>query len=440
MSTANLKIIEELKSFIFIVSSSYELTSLFSTKENSFSRNRKLNFERLVFLIIKLCKKTLSAELDQFFSEIDQSMTCSVSAFCQQRMKLNPLIFSLWNEVLCKSFYLYKQSEVKRWRGFLLVAGDGSNVSLVKTPDLENYFGGQTNNSTSFVQGKTFYFYDILNKLILFAKITPYRVGELTIAYTFIDKLKNDMLMIYDRNFFNYKMIALHCFQEREIKFVIRANENHKVIDEFVKSDKKSDIIWLKPTSDMQKGMKQSGFIVDSNTKIKVRLIRVELPTCVEVLATNLWEEDGYEIEEFKELYNKRWGIETNISLQKNILKLESFSGLRKETIEQDFYATVFTANLLSVLVKDAQEELDKKVEKYKYKRQVNGNKAFGIIREHIVSLFLTNDPERILKKLMAYFIRDALPVRPDRTFPRVVKNRLSKTRHKTYTNYKPSF
>ena len=75
-----------------------------------------------------------------------------------------------------------------------------------------------------------------------------------------------------------------------------------------------------------------------------------------EVLITNLWEEEGYDASRFKELYFMRWGIETNISPQKNIMQLESFSGLTVKAVEQDFYATVFTANLHAGLIKDAQQ------------------------------------------------------------------------------------
>jgi hypothetical protein len=66
-------------------------------------------------------------------------------------------------------------------------------------------------------------------------------------------------------------------------------------------------------------------------------LVRVDLENSTEVLATNLWEEEGHWASEFKELYSKRWSIETNISLKKNILQLESLSGLTVHSILQDF-------------------------------------------------------------------------------------------------------
>ena len=73
------------------------------------------------------------------------------------------------------------------------------------------------------------------------------------------------------------------------------------------------------------------------------------------MLITNLWEEDAHPVAEFKDLCFMRWGVETNISVQQNILQLESFSGLTVHVVLQDFYATVMMTNLHSILIKDAQ-------------------------------------------------------------------------------------
>ncbi len=118
MKDVNLKTIKELKNFIEIVFANRALLDQFSLKENSFMRNRKLPFEKLVLLITKLCKKTLSVEIEEFFNEFEHSGTYSVSSFSQQRIKLNPLFFYYWNQVLLKSFYTYAQEKVKRWKGY----------------------------------------------------------------------------------------------------------------------------------------------------------------------------------------------------------------------------------------------------------------------------------------------------------------------------------
>lgn len=440
MLETNVKIIEELKEFISIIVQSPDLLSQFCNHESDFIRSRKLPFERIVLLIVKLCKKTLSVELEQFFEGINLQTSCSVSAFSQQRMKLNPEFYRVWNELLYSCYYHYYNKEVKKWKGYRLIAADGSNVSLVKTPCLEQYFGGQSNQHGTFVQAKTFYCYDVLNELVIRSEIAPFRTGELNMAYSLIDDLQDDMLMLYDRNFCSYKMVALHLWQEKEIKFVIRARETHKVVRSFIKSGKTSEEVLLKPTDKSIKTLYQSGYAVTKNTLLKVRLIRVDLDQTVEVLMTNLWEIDGHLINEFKALYFKRWGVEINISRQKNILQLESFSGLKPISVEQDFYATIFVTNLFSILTKEAQNTIDATMVKRKYPMKINGNKSFGKLKGYIVSLFVTEEPKIILEKLHQCFIRDPLPVRSNRSFPRIIKNKQSKSKHKTFMNYKPAF
>ena len=440
MLNANLKIIEELKEFISLVTDSPKLLEIFSRDSKSFTRSRKLPFNRLVLLIAKLCKKTLSIELEHFFEELKVFNPCTVSAFSQQRKKLNPWFYCVWNELLTASYYHYYGSAVKRWKGYRIIAGDGSCICLVNTPELEKHFGKQTNQTSYFVQAQAFYFYDVLNELTIHAKLAHCRTSELSLVYPMVDLLEHDMLMIYDRNFCNFKMFALHLWQEREIKFVIRANESRNFVKHFLQSGKSSMVAELKPDYGIIKQMYVSGYKITKETTIKIRLIRVELEKTVEVLVTNLWEEDGHPEAEFKELYFKRWGVETSISKHKNILQLESFSGLNPTSVEQDFHATVFTANLLSILAKEAQRIIDAKTVNSKYPMKINGNKSIGNLKTVLIDLFLSNQPEIVLKKLYKYFIRNPLPVRVNRSYERKVKNKHSRSKHKTFTNYKSAY
>lgn len=436
---ANLKIISELKLFISLISSNPSLLRQFSFSDKSFTRNRKLPFDKLVLLISKLCKKTLSVELDDFFTLLE-SPCCSMSAFTQQRAKLEPLFFYYWNKVLIDSYYRYYQSYAKRWRNYRIIAVDGSSVNLINSEGLTQYFGGQINQNCFFTCAKTFYCYDVLNELVLHSQIQPYGIGELTMAYKYIDKVEEDMLMIYDRNFCNYKMIALHQWQENERKYIIRGNERHKFIVDFINSKQASTIFYMRPTQATIKNLKKSGYIITSSTFLKVRLVRVELNDKVEVLVTNLWQEEGYKTKDFKALYFKRWAIETNISLQKNLLQLESFSGLTPKAVIQDFYATVIIANIQALLIKDAQRTVDKNRAKTKYPMKINKNKSIGKIKKYWVMLFIRKKIKSLLELLHEHFIKDLIPIRNGRSFIRTVKNRRSNSKYRTYTNFKPAF
>jgi hypothetical protein len=434
MLESKVKIIDELHQYLNLVMNEQEILEKFTFSPGDLTRKRKLPLNILALFISKLCKKTLSVELENFFQEMGLEQSCTVSAFTQQRKKLQATFFQSWNDLLVLSYSYHCSNEIKRWNGYRMVAVDGSNISLVNTPRLQEYFGGQSNQQCFFVQAKTLYCYDVLNELVLSGQIAPYRTGELTLTYPLIKNFDPDMLLIYDRNFFNYKMMALHLWKEQESKFIIRAKEKNPVVNAFIESKKASEIVEFYPPISAITGLSKEGIHITSDKAIKVRLVRVELDTTIEVLATNLWNEPS---NNFKELYFKRWGIETNINLQKNLLQLECFSGQTVETIQQDFFATIFLANLHSVLIKEAQETLDKSSTERKYPVKVNKNKSQGKLRSILVQLFYSNEIEILLEKLHNYFIRDPIPIRKGRTYPRNVKNKQSKSKHKTYMNFK---
>lgn len=442
MLKANLKIISLLKDFLVLVSNNVEYRNLFSFSPSDFSRKRKLPFESLVLFLLRLNKKTLSVELDNYFNELGQNIKCSVAAFSLQRLKLQPDFFYVWNLKLCDSFYDLYGKQVRRWKKYRVLACDGSSVSLVKRPALESHFGGQTNGQSSYVVAKTFYCYDSLNSLILHADIRPYRYSEFNMACDLIDsgKLQADMLLIFDRLYSGYNVVALFEYNENDVKYIIRVNENYNYTKQFLKSKKKSDIIELFPTYSSRKQLRKRGYIVRANAPIKVRLIKIMLPNNkIEVLMTNLLDEQKYETNEFKKLYALRWTVETNIDFQKNILQLESMSGLTPITVMQDFYTTVFATNLHFLLIKQAQETIDKNCIEKKYPMKVNNNKASGKIKETLIQLFINKKPIEILNELHDYFIRSPLPVRKNRSFQRLRKNPQSKSKHRTFSNYKPA-
>ena len=114
MST-NLKIIFDLKNFISQTSVDSKLRHLFVLSPSDFIRNRKLGFERLVYLLLNFMKKSYSIEIAAFYDQIDAiDMKVTKSAFCQQRMKIKALFFAGLNEVLVKSFYQHYDKAVRR--------------------------------------------------------------------------------------------------------------------------------------------------------------------------------------------------------------------------------------------------------------------------------------------------------------------------------------
>ncbi len=212
------------------------------------------------------------------------------------------------------------------------------------------------------------------------------------------------------------------------------------MIKEFLQSGQHSSYVQLRPGAQAIEGLKKSGYIINKHTLLTVRLVRVELANTTEILMTNLWEEEGYDSDEFKALYFMRWGIETHIGVQKNILQLEACSGLTVHAVLQDFYATAFMANLHALLLKPAQQQADEQCGHRKYPMKINKNKSFARLKTALITLFIHNSPDSVLQILYQYFRKDLIPIRKGRSFPRIRKNQQSKSRFKTFTNFKPAF
>lgn len=439
MTGANLEIIKQLKEFLQQVRQDPELKQCFSSAK-AFTKERKLPLDRLVYLIISLLKKSLSVELEDFFKiNYQQSKSASKAALSKQRQKLDYSFFVLWNSLLVQCFYKYYEKNVKRWKGFRLMAMDGSTAYLINKPELSNYFGTQDNQSVSVTMGRIMTVYDVLNEISVFSAMYPITFSEPAIAYQWIPHLNKDALTIYDRGFPSFTAFYLHLEQEETRHFVMRCkNAWNKEVKAFTSSALDSQIVTLKATDKAIDELLKHGYKITRATSVTVRLVKVVLKDgTIETLITSLLDEQEYPVSLFADLYFKRWGIETNYSAKKNSMQLEILSGYKVNSVLQDFYATVFIDNLQNILTKPAQEIVDQSTRNRKYPYKINKNVSLGILKQHIVNIFATHDPTEIIKVLILTFSKHTEPVRKGRSSPRVVKHKRKKGKYCTLTNYK---
>ena len=193
MVEANLRIIEELKQFLELVSSNASLKKLFTQSESDFTRDRKLTMAKVVGLIINLPKRSLSIEIQEFFDSLSQGLnSSSKAAFCIQRSKLQPFFFDIWNNWLVSCFYKYYGKKVKYWRGFRLLAIDGSTAYLISREDVVNYFGTQDNQHVKIPMARIMQVHDILNDITISGKIYPIKESEQSIISKQVEDFYED--------------------------------------------------------------------------------------------------------------------------------------------------------------------------------------------------------------------------------------------------------
>ena len=283
--------------------------------------------------------------------------------------------------------------------------------------------------------------YDLENNLVLDGILNSLHASEAFMAIEHIDqlikykkntKVKYNDLLIYDRGYPSFGLISYH--YNNNLDFLIRVNtRSFKAVQHFRSSKKTDEILEIKVTSgiltnlsqdkqhpklkEIRKGLKLGD-------KIKVRAIKVILDSGeIEVLLTSLLSQDIYKTEIFKELYFKRWGVETAYDILKNIFDIENFTGLTQIAINQDFFATILTNNICSLVMNDVMEEKvtlynNQKERKYLYK--LNKNFSIGCMKDKLVLMLMKNTRiEKIYDMIETEIIRNLLPIKPDRSFPR---------------------
>ena len=180
------------------------------------------------------------------------------------------------------------------------------------------------------------------------------------------------------------------------------------------------------------------GYKIEVGTTLKVRAVKVKLKSGeIEILLTNLFDRTEYPTGIFKDLYFKRWGIETNYNAQKNYLQVECFSGTKVNSILQDFYAAIFIGNLQSVISNSCEEKITKKTRNRKYKYKINRNMAIGLMKNKIPRLFLDRTPDKMLKEITELQMKFFEPIRPNRTNLRKRRVRKLSGKYQTELNYK---
>ena len=406
--------------------------------KRDFSRQRILCFKTTVLLLLNTLKRSLSIELHEFFENIPQKVSCSKQAFSKQRRKLKPDFFHDWNTVLVDSFYRHYKKEYRRWKGLRIWAIDGSSVALPNTELIQEMYGQTTNqlgNGDSIA--RICVLYDVLNEIAIRGLLHTYTMAEETVVPDILEGQDiSDTLVLFDRGYPSYWL--MHQLIEKGSFFLMRAACNaNNAVKSFLAGGENDIIVEMRPPYSSLVKLKQMGVNISKEKTIRLRLVKFLLSSGqVEILITNLYDAKLYPMEDLKQLYNLRWGIETYYGYIKQELQLAQFSGLAPICIEQDFAANLFLFNMQSLIEKQCATFVESIGKKRMHKYKVNKNVSWASLKHRIVKLFLTKSPIRILNELQKLFCNYLEPVRPGRKYPRI-KRRTPNSKHYTLTNYK---
>jgi hypothetical protein len=265
-----------------------------------------------------------------------------------------------------------------------------------------------SNQSSEYARAQASCMYDVENHIILHSILDKYTTSERSMAIEHLNKLEtlgfhND-LILFDRGYPSINLISE--IISKNAFFLMRVASNFfKIVNKFTEED---GIVTIKHKGKL----------------IKIRVINVVLETGeVEKLITNVFDK-SINANDFKELYFKRWGIETRFKFLKSILEIEKFVGETVLGVFQDFYATIYLANLCE-LVKACSDELieqENREKTLKFEQNTNQSRLIKKLKNNLCKLILEDDPAKkqlLFNKLLKQLTKNTVAIQPGRSYPR---------------------
>ena len=337
--------------------------SNFINDDTKFTKHKKWNFED--FLIFESFRNgtTNRHEINRYVKNFTNMRFKRITRqdFCNRRVYINPEAWkSLSNEYL-KEIRINKESVFfKTFKGFRLFAGDGSDFNLIDTKQLREEFKVKsTMMKENPAMAKFSSIMDVLNGFMLDGILGDFKENELKLIHRNLKNIEDlvnfkKSIFTFDRGYVGMELYAR--IIELNSYFVVRLR-----VDDYKKErsriNSNDSPINLNLTGERLKKF-HDPILKEKYSKeayLKLRLVTVEVESLDEetgevkrkivTLLTNL-PKDIMTIEDICEIYNYRWGIETNYNTLKNRLDIENYSGFKRITIEQDVYSKFLFYNI----------------------------------------------------------------------------------------------
>lgn len=420
----NTNLTEIMSETVMLVSESSYLERSRKCPRN-FTRKRKLVFTELMLLILSQARCSAQCALERFFDKIGRpEVFMRQQSFSDARHKIK---WEAFREIFthCVHVVYNDKHRWNTWHGYTVMAVDGSKIQLPSDPLLLATFGGMGPVATTPTAQASFLF-DVLNDMIVDARIAPISTNERTLAKQHLESLHElpaikKKLLVFDRGYPSAELIDAVLVAGCDFLSRVRAKYNVKI-------------------DALPQGIHDFTLVGEKGGIIDVKVIKLQLDSGeTETLVTSI-RDKRMGVEAFKALYFMRWGVETKIKELKQSIETENFSGRTKDTVFQDFFASAYLVNIIAVASHEAQPAIDFATADHenKYSYKVNKNHAVGVFRDRFIAAILEDNPrkrKRKIEHIILHVAKGKTPVRPGRSEPRNPTPRKSNFHHNRKSN-----
>lgn len=318
-------------------------------------RRRGLPHDVLVYLVMCMCLYR-NAAYEEVLSLVVEGLR-QVYGDMIEATKVNKSAISLARtRVGAKSFETLYREQVKAvaplqalgvaWRGYRVMALDGSTLELPDEIENAKYYGypSASRGDVAFPQLRFCALAECGSHSLIGARMAPYSTGEQTLAHEVLSAASEEMLILADRGFAGWPL------WQRGIatgaKLLIRARQSQvlPVIERL------SDGSFISQLYESPKHRRQQ-------CGCTIRVVEYKLDEGTEIyrLMTNLLDPTAAPADELATLYHRRWTVETALDELKSMLNDSRI--LRSKTpalVEQEFYALLTAHSAIRRLMTEA--------------------------------------------------------------------------------------
>lgn len=395
--------------------------------KKDFTRQSRLSLTTVVSIILSMGASSLKKELHKAF-HLD-THTPSVSALCQQRMKIRIDAFYHLPYGLNASF------ERAFYKGYSLIACDGSALSLpLVLGDGDYSYRRKRADQKDYSQIHLNALYDLVSRRYLDIVMAPRRENDEKKAFlkmlgrgTFSKKT----IFVMDRGYESYDVLG--SIYRMGMSFVLRAKdgstggivkafhlqkkgEYDKTFTRIFTTRRNKTVLSQPEVYHTIRWARGRAFLDKDHPYIEMtlRILRIQIaPGTYECIITDL-PADKFSLQEIKKIYRMRWGIETSFRELKYDLSLDHIHSKKAECIQQEIVARMVLYNFSSIIT--SHVAVEKKERRYAY--QINRSMAFFLCR-----MFLCAPADGTPPDIEPLIAAELLPVRPDRSYRRKIRS-----------------
>lgn len=402
-----------------------QIRSLFcKNPQSDFTRDRKITFREYLKFMIQLQSKSLPNEVMDYFGHRTESPT--KSALVQQKYKVLP---DAWAYLFHLFISECRQLHDKTYRGYRLLACDGSDVNITRDPSDEDTFIHQGSSGYNAIHINALY--DITNHtycdLLVQGKKKLHERKALNIM---VDRYPDGVpaIVMADRGYESFNVFA-HLIR-KGINFVIRMKDigSNGILSAYELPDGEFDT-YIKTTLTRRqtKNTRENpdiytilpyytdfDFIDDTCPyyDIEFRIVRFLAEDGRYICVATSLSGAEFPLEEIEKLYKMRWSEETSFRELKYTIGLVNWHSSKYEGILQELYARMILYNFCEMATCHAVVST-KDMVKHSYK--INFATAVNICRAYLKEGGDENE-------IMLLIQRHLTPIRHDRKYPRKLR------------------